>query len=162
MGMAPSPSIMSHDAQQRSKQQHHTHTHTHTTFDQNRSVKENDSHSGADALEYTGFSQQQAMQKQNRVQPSSDQHIHVYLIGGKTDTIHNHRWVLWAHCNLGSQVILLHQRAPWCGVSLTSPTSWRGGLLHQGPNRSNIIPKITHGNQYGTPHTLQHLHPVYA
>ena len=39
----------------------HTHN-THTTFDQNRSVKENYSHSRTDAVEYRGFSQQQAMQ----------------------------------------------------------------------------------------------------
>ena len=35
-----------------------------------------------------------------------------------------------------NQVIPLHQRAPWCDVSLSSLTSWRGKPLHQGSSRS--------------------------
>ena len=35
-----------------------------------------------------------------------------------------------------NQVIPVHQRAPWCDVSLTSQTSWRGKPLHQGSSRS--------------------------
>ena len=35
-----------------------------------------------------------------------------------------------------NQVIPLHQRAPWCDVSLTSLTSWRGKPLHQGSSHS--------------------------
>ena len=41
--------------------------HTHTLFDQNRSAKENFSHSRTDALEYRGCSQQQAIHRQTRV-----------------------------------------------------------------------------------------------
>ena len=41
-----------------------------------------------------------------------------------------------------TQVMPFHQRTPWCDGSLTLPTSWRGGLLHQGSNRSdNIFPQ---------------------
>ena len=35
-----------------------------------------------------------------------------------------------------NQVIPLHQRAPWCDVSLTSLTSWSGKPLHQGSSHS--------------------------
>ena len=38
------------------------------------------------------------------------------------------------------QVISLHQRAPWCDVSLTSLISMRGRLLHQGSSHTPQTP----------------------
>ena len=52
-----------------------------------------------------------------------------------------------------NQVIPLHQRAPWCDVSLTPLTSWRGKPLHQGSSRS--VHAAQRYKQYyaGTQHT---------
>ena len=103
--------------------QTHTHTHRHTLcYDQNRNAKQKNSHSRADALEYRGCSQQLVVQtERGKAQP-----CHTHTASGKqnnTDTMN--RWCS-GPLRLGfTQIITLHQRAPWCDVSLTLPTSWR-------------------------------------
>ena len=116
--------------------------HTHALFHENRSAKENFSHSKTDALENRGCSQQQAIHRQTGVEPSSDRnknelqkrrrrrHCTQQAIGGL------------GPLQLGfSQVIPLHQRAPWCDASLTSLTSLRGKPQHQRSSRSVDAPQ---------------------
>jgi hypothetical protein len=73
-----------------------------------------------------------------------------------------------------NQLIPLHQRAPWCDVSLTSLTSWRGKPLHQGSSRPVHAAQrykqyyaavhstpVTHRNRYiglQRTHALTHAH----
>ena len=64
-------------------------------------------------------------------------YIHSLLAANKTDEIHNQRVVLWARCSLGSTKSSLSISEHLQGdVPLTSLTSVRGRLLHQGSSRA--------------------------
>ena len=56
-----------------------------------------------------------------------------------------------------TQVIPLHQRAPWCDVSLTLLTSWRGKPLHQGSSRSVHAAQRYKQCYAAVPHTHTHV-----
>ena len=51
-----------------------------------------------------------------------------------------------------NQIISLHQRVPWCDFSLSSLTSWRGRLQHQGSCRSaHTVQRYKRYKQYNAP-----------
>ena len=94
----------------------HTHTHTHN---QNRSAKERNSYFRTDALEHRGCRQQLAVHEQNGVKLSPDKHIHT---GGRNQNSRSPQSAIGAlgPLQLGfTRLIPVHQRAPWCDISLT-------------------------------------------
>ena len=107
----------------------HTHTHTHTLVVYNTVQYKQWVHTWSICQ-----SNLQILQRRLQHRPVSD-----------TDTPNTQQHTDRTHSATGArgslqpgfnQVIPLHRRAPWCDVSLTSLTSWRGKPLHQGSSRS--------------------------
>ena len=129
----------------------HTHTHTHTLVVYNTVQYKQWVHTWSICQ-----SNLQILQRKLQHRPGSD--TNTPNTQQHTDRTHSATGARGSLQPGFNQVIPLHQRAPWCDVSLTSLTSWRGKPLHQGSSRS--VHAAQRYKQYYA-HTHTHTHTVF-